>query len=220
MDVGGTVASLPRKLREGRYPAASMARLILIRHAESVANAERRFTHGPHELLSERGRAEARDRGLFVRERFAPEALYCSPFARAIETARLIGEALGLEPQRVDDLREQDFGRLRGQPYAVLDRDPERARSGRWHYRPPGGETLEEVTRRAGPALDGIAARHAGREVLVVSHGAVMAGLRVWIGAPPDAAPIVSANAGGYLLTRSGDRYAGPFPLEDSDSDS
>lgn len=192
-----------------------MARLILIRHAESVANAERRFTHGPHELLSERGRVEARERARFLRERFAPEALYASPFARAVETARLIGEVFELEAQIVADLREQDFGQLRGKPYSVLDQDPERARVGRWRYRPPGGETLEEVTRRAGPALDAIAARHAGRQVLVVSHGAVMAGLRAWVGASEEEAPLVSANAGGYLLKRVGDRYAGPFSLED-----
>ncbi len=192
-----------------------MSRLILIRHAESVANAERRFTHGPHELLSERGRAEAQERARFLREHFTPEALYASPFARAVETAQLIVAIFELEPRIVEDLREQDFGQLRGKPYAVLDQDPERARAGRWRYRPPGGETLEEVTRRAGPALDAIAARHDGRQVLVVSHGAVMAGLRVWVGASEDGAPIVSANAGGYLLKRVGDRYAGPFPLED-----
>ena len=68
-----------------------MARLILLRHGESVANAERRFTHGPHEPLSPRGRAEALARGRLLLERFDPVAIYSSPFVRALETARLLG---------------------------------------------------------------------------------------------------------------------------------
>src|SRR5690606_15087549 len=84
----------------------AMARLILIRHGESVANAERRFTHGPHEPLSRRGREEALARARRLQARFDPVALYASPFVRALETARLIGGVLGLEPIVVDALRE------------------------------------------------------------------------------------------------------------------
>ena len=191
-----------------------MARLILIRHGESVANSEMRFTHGPHEPLSPRGREEALARGRLLLERFDPVAIYTSPFVRALETARLIGRVLGLEPVVVDALREQDFGELRGRPYAALD-DAARVRSGRWRYRPPGGETLEEVFARAGPALDAIAERHLGAEVVVVSHGGVMAALGAWVHGELRGEPVIHANAAGYLVRRLRARYEGPFPLED-----
>src|SRR4029453_5681772 len=133
-----------------------MARLILVRHGESVANAERRFTHGPHEPLSRKGREEALERARQIAARFDPVALYASPFVRALETARLIGSVLGLAPVVLEALQEQDFGQLRGQGYDAVRSDPT-WHTDRWRYRPPGGETLEEVFHRVGPALDAIA---------------------------------------------------------------
>jgi len=193
-----------------------MARLILIRHGESVANAERRFTHGPHEPLSRRGREEALARARRIQARFDPVALYASPFVRALETARLIGGVLGLDPIAVDELREQDFGSLRGQPYDALRGE---RREDRWRFRPPGGETLEEVFARVGPALDAIAERHLGAEVLVVSHGGVMAALQGWATGAASGEPVISINCGGYLLQRRTRGYEGPFPLGGDDDE-
>jgi broad specificity phosphatase PhoE len=190
-----------------------MARIVLIRHGESVANAEGRFTRGPYEPLSPRGREEALARARHIAARFDPVALYSSPFVRALETARLVGRVLGLAPVVVDALREQDFGELRGQPYEALRLE---RRSDRWRFRPPGGETLEEVLQRAGPALDAIAERHLGGEVVVVSHGGVMAALDAWSrGGPSTAAPVIHANAAGYVLWRRGRSYEWPLPLAD-----
>jgi len=48
---------MPRRPCEAARPVAT---LILIRHGQSRGNAERRFTHGPEEPLTEQGRDEAR----------------------------------------------------------------------------------------------------------------------------------------------------------------
>jgi broad specificity phosphatase PhoE len=190
-----------------------MARLILIRHGESVANAERRFTHGPHEPLSARGREEALARARQLQARADPVALYSSPFVRALETARLIGDVLGLEPVVVGALAEQDFGALRGQPYDAVGSDIQI--QGRWRYCPPQGESLEDVFRRAGPALDDIAERHLGAEVVVVSHGGVMAALEAWSRGGFSDEPMIRANAAGYILLRRQSRYEGPFAIDE-----
>ena len=187
-----------------------MATLILIRHGESLGNAERRFTRGSDEPLTDRGREEARVAGRWVAARYEPTALYASPFARAHETALLIGEAIGLEPEIVEDLREQYFGELHGQPYDSFTALAEASSPARWERRPPGGETLLEVARRAGPALDAIARRHAGEAVVVVSHGGVMAALRGHAAEDLVSEPAVSRNAAGFVLTHDGQRYTGP----------
>jgi len=187
-----------------------MARLILIRHGESVANAERRFTVGPFEPLTPRGREEALAIARAVRARFDPVALYASPFVRALETARHVGSLLGLEPQVVEDLREQDFGELRGRPYGEYAHDPSAQGIGRWEHRPPGGETLLEVARRAGAALDALAKAHLGQEIVVVSHGAVMAALRGHAAGHFRSTPSPTPNCGGYLLSWRSGLWVGP----------
>jgi len=184
-----------------------MARLILIRHGESVANSERRFTHGPEEPLSEFGQAEARARADGLRSLAQPVALYASPYRRAFDTARIIGECFRLEPVIVEDLREQFFGELHGKPYDALDGVIDRTGLARWDYRPPGGESLREVATRVGPALDRIATAHAGRDVLVVSHGGVMAALRAWVEDAFHAAPWLSPNVGGFVVHHEDGAY-------------
>jgi probable phosphoglycerate mutase len=192
-----------------------MARLIMIRHGESVANLERRFTLSTDEPLTPAGIEQARARGKALLGRCAPAALYSSPFLRAIQTAQGIGEALGLTPVVVEDLREQDFGIYRGRPYTDFY-GHWMAAGGveRWTVQPEGGEMLRDVARRAGIALDGIARRHLGGEVIVVSHGGVMSALRGWVLDDYSQPPVPTINAGGYVLQWNGERYEGPFDLE------
>lgn len=188
--------------------------LILVRHGESQANLERRFTLHDDEPLTPLGVDQARETGRRLRALYAPTALYASPFARAVHTAREIGASFGLEPALAPELHEQSFGDLRGRAYAeyypvvaaIAELD-------RWHHRAPGGESLAEVCLRVGPALDRIAHRHPGEQVLVVSHGGVMAALRAHVHGNFDRPPESTENAGGYRLLRVAQGYRGPDPL-------
>lgn len=190
-----------------------MARLILIRHGQSVANAEGRFTRGPFEPLTERGRLEARSTAERLLSRYAPAAIYSSPFERARQTAAVLAELAGLPVRLEEALREQFFGELHGQPYEAFRREAAAGGAGLFRLRPPGGETLLEVAQRAGPALDRIAARHAGEEVVVVSHGGVMAALRAFARGDFRTPPEPTPNAGGFVLERLPEGYRGPLPL-------
>lgn len=191
-----------------------MAHLLLIRHGESIANLEGRFTWGAHEPLTAAGREQAGARAEAIRACYSPSALYSSPFQRALETAEQMGRVLGLRPTVVDDLREQDFGIFKGQPYTTFYGLHPAGGIERWNHRPEGGEMLSEVAQRAGAALDSIARGHLGGEVVVVSHGGVMSALRGWVSGDFSRPPLPTPNAGGYLLRFTGERYEGPFELE------
>jgi probable phosphoglycerate mutase len=125
--------------------------------------------------LTARGEAQARAAGRLVGARFAPVAVVASPLRRALRTAELIAAELGLDVAIEPELRERSYGAFAGRPYADARPGFDPAAWGDW--RPPGGESLVEVAVRVGAALDRVAARHAGADVVVVSHGGVMLAL-------------------------------------------
>lgn len=196
-----------------------MTELILIRHGESVANSERRFTVHDDEPLTSTGVDQARETGLRLADTCAPVALYASRFRRAVDTAREIGRPFGLEPRVIEGLHEQSFGDLRGAPYEKWYdiHAPRPHPRETWLMRPPGGESLSEVASRAGVVLDSLALRHQGEQLVVVSHGGVMAALRGWVRGHFEDPPESTPNAGGYRLLASWREervsYEGPLDL-------
>lgn len=162
---------------------AGVGRLILVRHGESEGNHLRRFSVTPDIELTERGVEQAREAGRRIGAGFAPHAIVASSFRRARVTARLIAEAIGFaQPVQVEpDLRERSIGELAGQPYEAMYEHPTFDGERFWVWRPPGGESLDEVQRRAARVLDRLARAHPARDVVVVSHGGVMLALCAWV---------------------------------------
>lgn len=158
-----------------------MSKLVLVRHGQSTWNAENRFTGWVDCPLSEAGRVEARKAG----ERLAAEGVhvdraYTSTLVRAIDTGRIVLDALGqhdLEQIQAWQLNERFYGALTGR-----DKDEARREFGaeqvhRWRrgfdVHVPGGESLEDTTARTLPYFDAVIVP-ATREVdvvLVSAHG-------------------------------------------------
>jgi broad specificity phosphatase PhoE len=116
-------------------------------------------------------------------------AVYASPLARALDTARAIAARHGMTPVRVRDLREIDFGDVEGLSFdaypselqAELLRDPTSARF-------PGGETYGELKTRVSRTLAEIISRHPDGAIAVVTHsGPIRAALGAWLGMPDEA---------------------------------
>ncbi|MBC7259886.1 MAG: histidine phosphatase family protein [Chloroflexi bacterium] len=155
-------------------------RLIFVRHGESVWNHEGRVQGIADPPLSERGRAQAALVAERIAREFRPAAVYASALQRATETGRIIAERLGL-PLNVDArLNEYDIGALTGLKDAeVAEQYPDIWT--RWEmdvqWVPiPGEEGLHRFLDRITRAMDEIIAAHPGDvEVVVVTHGGVMA---------------------------------------------
>lgn len=169
--------------REGRLESQardeSIGRIILVRHGESEGNEVRQFSVSSDIELTARGREQAKAAGRTIADSFATSAIVASPFRRAQVTAQLIAAELGhAGPVAVEhDLRERSIGELAGAPYEAMHRHPTYRPDRFWEWRPAGGESLEDVARRAGAVLDRLAAEHRGRDVVVVSHGGTMLAL-------------------------------------------
>jgi broad specificity phosphatase PhoE len=149
-------------------------RLVLVRHAETDGAMRGRCYGRLDVALSPAGReqAAALARGLAA---LPLTAVYTSPLARALDTARPITAAHGLEPHPDPDLRELDFGELEGLAYEDIEAaHPELWR--RWMTAPtttrfPGGECLDDLRCRVLAATQAIRTKHPGATTALVTHG-------------------------------------------------
>ena len=154
--------------------------LIVVRHAESTANAENRFQGQQDYRLSDRGRRQAtllRDR--FESEDYLPTHIYSSPLSRTLETAQISSAGWDLPISEWDDLMEVDMGVFSDLTWEVIqDRFPETARrfieTGTVDT-VEGAETFEQRMVRGARVVDKIMAKHTNEDrVLVFSHGGIM----------------------------------------------
>jgi broad specificity phosphatase PhoE len=148
--------------------------ITLLRHGESVGNAESRWQGQSEYPLTARGQAQARalaERWKREDEKF--DLIVASPLSRARQTAQIISEALSV-PLEDDPLwMERNIGSLAGLTSPEVD-----AKFPRPDFINPydalgGGEGDWELFLRGGQALYRLLRRPAGR-YLVVSHGGLL----------------------------------------------
>jgi broad specificity phosphatase PhoE len=145
----------------------------LARHGESDWNAAKRFQGRSDRPLTPLGRRQAEALASTLASSSSLSAIYTSPLRRALETAAVVGEQVGLEPVPDDDLREVDVGSWTGLSRAEVEaRYPDAFE--RWLGGGEGwddGESYAEMSARVLAALVRISGSHPGDELLVVSHG-------------------------------------------------
>jgi broad specificity phosphatase PhoE len=150
--------------------------LLLVRHGETDWNADRRWQGRDDPPLNERGLEQARELAGTL-EGEAIDALYTSDLRRALMTAEVLAERLGLELRPLQELREIDVGSWSGLTFEELsERYPEQVARHleSWGSGWEDGERPEQLTERVVAALRRIAAEHPDGRVLVVVHGGVV----------------------------------------------
>jgi len=147
-----------------------MTRLLVVRHGQSEWNATGRWQGRADPPLTDEGRrqsiAATGALGSF-------DAVVASPLLRAVETATIIAERLGIGPVPTDpDLMERDAGEWQGLTRVQIQEQwPGYLENGR---RPPGYEPDDAMLARVRSGLDRIAGREGDGDVLVISHGGVV----------------------------------------------
>ena len=153
------------------------ARLVLTRHGETVWHAENRYAGASDVALTPRGREQAELLAAWAATA-GLSGLWCSPLARARDTAAPVARATGLELRVDPRLRELDFGRAEGHTLAEMERLwPDRVAAFRAdpvadHL--PGGEDPRAAGRRGVACLRDLALAHPGGRLLVVAHNTLL----------------------------------------------
>ena len=188
-------------------------RIIFVRHGETDWNATGRL-QGQHDTpLNAVGRQQARR----AAQRLASEpvrALYSSDLARAVETATIIGDPLGLTVVTSPRLRERQYGAWEGLTAAEIQAGyPEQYAQWRTRstdFAPPQGESRNVLLTRALAELQTIARRHTREMVVVVTHGGLCYVLinHILGSGDGDRREFTFGNASIHTLEMTGDRWS------------
>jgi broad specificity phosphatase PhoE len=143
----------------------------LVRHGETEWNATKRAQGQADVPLNDAGRLQAEAAAAQL-DGVNLAAVYSSDLSRAIDTAEPIARAHGLEVITDPAFREIDQGEWEGLGLKEISaRWPELWGPARHYVQRPGGESPEQVQKRALEALARVVERHNGGPVAIVSHG-------------------------------------------------
>ena len=136
--------------------------LYLVRHGETVDNANQIMQGQTQGELNENGLRQARELGEQWRNREI-DVVIASDLRRSVDTAAIIAAPHGLEVVMTPLLRERDWGGFTGRYIPSLKDEV-------W---PDDIETLENLLSRAGEFIAYVKKTFPGKKVLAVGHGII-----------------------------------------------
>lgn len=146
--------------------------IYLLRHGQTEWNVHGRIQGAGDSPLTERGAAQARAMGALLRRSIARPSdftLVSSPQGRALRTATLVGDALGLTVVTDPRLAEVTLGSWDGLTWSEIAARYPGALDGVTHgrsFRAPTGESYERARQRVADWLADVAT-----PTIAVSHG-------------------------------------------------
>ncbi|MFQ5621317.1 MAG: histidine phosphatase family protein [Candidatus Nanoarchaeia archaeon] len=161
-----------------------MVELFLIRHAECEANTQHGKVWGRslQSPLTNIGRIQAAALGRqLTKEGVYFDAVYTSPAERTKDTASIACEELGYPTSKImvsDWLHQQSHGEWEGKARNDVVQQNSLFRLGHWHFRAPGGESLQDVENRMSEWLNTNVLQQAHmKSVAVFTHHMAIKGL-------------------------------------------
>ncbi len=152
-----------------------MTEIILVRHGETEWNVGEIFRGRIDIGLNETGIKQAE---LLVEHLSGVkiQAIYSSPLKRALRTAEMIANYHRLEVEIAPGLIDLDYGKWQGLPHQEV-KDKYKELYTKWINSPdqvtmPGGESLNDVRKRAIGVVDEVIAKYEST-VILVSHRVV-----------------------------------------------
>ncbi len=150
-----------------------MTRINLIRHGETEWNVEGRYQGQADPPLNANGLEQAHQLAGLLQD-LGIDVLYTSPLKRALQTAQVLADRLGVLMKLDDRLMEIHQGdwqtRLRSEIEMLYPSHFKRWETEPWEVTPPGGEQLVEVQERVEAAMDEILILHPNQYVGIITH--------------------------------------------------
>lgn len=150
------------------------ATFFLMRHGQARANVEKWIASGKEDgkwisRLTDKGKKDA-EKCIGELKKKNIDFIFCSPYERAKETARIISSLIGVKVIIDKRLSEIQLGALNRKPVSTYEEFYKKAED-RFTSAPEKGESLVQVRRRMYDFVREINGKHPGKNILVVSHG-------------------------------------------------
>ncbi|CAN5493284.1 histidine phosphatase family protein [soil metagenome] len=143
----------------------------MVRHGETEWNATKRAQGQADVPLNHLGRLQAQEAAAQL-DGVNLAGVYSSDLSRAVDTAEPIARLQGLEVVTDPAFREIDQGEWEGLPLdEIRSRWPDLWGPARHYVQRPGGESPEQVQKRALEGVARVIERHPRESVAIVSHG-------------------------------------------------
>ena len=146
-------------------------RYLLVRHGESENNVRHLLSSDTDAEypLTDKGREQATATAAkLVGENV--DVVITSDLMRAHQTAGIIGQALGLEPETDERLREINLGEFEGQPYEEYRVHMEKDATTAYTQKPKKGESWSDVETRVLKLIAALEKKYQGKTIALVSH--------------------------------------------------
>lgn len=185
-------------------------KLIFIRHAQTEANVLG-LIHKTNDNagLDDVGKLQAAKTGLACQS-LGVEAVYSSSEARAVKTAEIITQQLGIGNKVITDLQERKWGEWAGKPWdEIKARLDQKEITERYIFIPPGGESWQQMETRLKQALATITSG-SEKVVAIVMHNGTLRSLIPLISGKPLSASITDnfKNCSITIFDYDGTTYA------------
>ncbi len=162
-----------------------MTRFYIVRHGQSEGNATRRFLGHTDLDLTELGHKQGEKTAQYLKDK-GIDVIYSSDLIRAYNTAKYLGDLIGIEPIKTQALREIFAGEWEGrelkdilenyQNYYIWLNDFGNVRC-------DGGESTLELQKRIEAELIRIAGENEGKTVMIATHAAAIRVMScIWLG--------------------------------------
>lgn len=154
-----------------------MLKIYITRHGQNKDNVAGILNGHRDEPLTEKGIEQAREIADKIKEvGIIFDAVYSSPLQRAVETAKIISEAIhSPQPEKEPSLIERDFGTMTGKNISDIEKlcapNILKAEIITYFLSPEGAETFPDLLNRGGVVLEKIQTKHKTGNILLVTHG-------------------------------------------------
>ncbi|MBU5306226.1 histidine phosphatase family protein [Clostridioides mangenotii] len=145
----------------------------IVRHGQTNWNIQGKTQGHGNSDLTESGESQAKQLAESLVNRNI-DYIYSSDLGRAVQTAELIGNKLGLKVEMTEGLREMGFGVWEGLLIKEIQKDYADTYK-TWRDEPhmvniPGGETLHIIKQRVDKFIEEINEKYDNKNIVLVTH--------------------------------------------------